>query len=231
MAIGAVGGIIFSIYSGKEADKHYEKSDKIITNQNDLKNGQEDLKEKSDEILNYQKEKVLSDLGVSIKNCYYSENYIELKSKRFPKLKKLTFPIIKIILTNSGTNPIKDIKIFFDYFFPLSKQYTIDFYNNSNKLSAGQSIIYSSIPPMDSKDLKLFRLKMRVEWVDFQTQSKYEYIYYFELSNHSGKLLYSPLDWTLDNHKEIIFDSKDYDLIAPKDFKFHKSSFIEDNFK
>lgn len=223
-----IGAIVGGLISWGITHQYYKKSSK---EQKELIYGQEELKSKSDEILTYQEDKVLSDLEVSIQNCLYSLNYIELKVKKYPKLKNLTFPILNIVLTNSGKNPIKDIKIFFEYFSPLSMQYTLDLYTDSNKLSAGQVIKYSSAPPMDSKDLKLFRLKMRVEWVDVQTQKKDMSEYHFELSNNSGKLLYSPLNGTLDFHKETIFDKSDYELIAPKDFAFHRNDFINENFK
>ena len=238
---GLIGGLMvatsiagYRYYSGKtnfeKEQKATEQRKQIKSVQNNLINGQEDIKSKTEEILSYQEEKVLSDLGVSIKKCFYSENYIDLNTKKYPKLKKLTFPVINIEMTNTGINPIKDIKIYFDYFFPLTMIYTIDIYTNSNKLSKGQTINYNSIPPIDFKDLSLFRLKMKVEWNDSKTNKKEVSYYYFELSNNSGELLYEPLNGTLDFHKDLVFDNKGYDLIAPKDFSYHRSSFIKDNY-
>jgi len=216
-----IGAIIGGLISWGITHKYYKKSSE----------GQDELKKTSDEILSYQKDKALSDLGVSIQNCLYSNNYIESNIKRYPKLKKLTFPVINIALTNSGINPVKDIKLHFDYFSPRSMQYTLDIYNNSNKLSTNQVIKYGSIPPMDIDDLALFRLKIKVEWVDVQTQKKETSTYHFELSNRSGKLLCVPLDATLDFHKEELFDRTDYDLIAPKYFITDLNRFIQENFK
>ena len=183
---------------------------------------------KNEKNISINEQKTLCDLDISIIDCKWIDEHLVIDAKIYPKLKKLTFPFISFKIHNSGNKPINDINIVFHYYFPLSMNNTLDLYFNGNKLSENSILHYNSFPPSELGDLKLFRLKIEMSWKDNYTLKQYKSDYYYEFSTYGNKLQFTPLDSVLNFHKDRVFDRTDYTLITPKDFKFHKSSFIKD---
>lgn len=208
-------------------NSHSEIKDKLNSINFELNKNQDELGKKTDKIISLQKENLSSDLSISIISAKFVSNYIDLNIEKYPNLKKLTFPLISIKLTNTGIPPIKHIEVFFDYFSPLSMNRTVDIYSNVNKLSKGISINFNSFPPIDMSDINFFRLKMTAVWIESYTQDQHKIEYYFEFSLHNGKLTCNPLDEISYLRRGFIFNKSRFILIEPKHFSTYKKSFIK----
>ncbi|MEA2029698.1 MAG: hypothetical protein U9N49_12085, partial [Campylobacterota bacterium] len=98
------------------------------------------------------------------------------------------------------------------------------------KFLSGTNLKVTSFPPVEIKDINLMRLKIRLVWQDSKKQQEHEDYYYYEIGELKGNIFINPLNGTLDFHKESVFNTKNYELIAPKDFLFYRNDFIKNNY-